>query len=60
VAARCISLTKGPGPLVRHAMHRLQSPDVMRFLGRKIITNFSGELVTSFNSSPSRWMRSSR
>jgi hypothetical protein len=38
--------------LVRHAMHHLQSPDVMRFLGRKIIANFAGELVTSFKNRP--------
>jgi hypothetical protein len=38
--------------LVRHAMHHLQSPDVMRFLGRKLIANFAGELVTSFKDRP--------
>ncbi len=34
--------------LVCHAMHHFQSPDVMRFLGRKAHGNFTGELVTSF------------
>jgi len=34
--------------LVRHAMHHFQSPDVMRFLGRKAHGNFTGELTTSF------------
>ena len=36
-----------PG-LVRHAMLHFQSPDVMRFLGRKASGNFTGEIVTSF------------
>ncbi|MDI7269257.1 MAG: hypothetical protein QME96_14805 [Myxococcota bacterium] len=34
--------------LVRHATHHFQSPDVMRFLGRKAHGNFTGEIVTSF------------
>lgn len=34
--------------LVRHAMLHFQSPDVMRFLGRKAHGNYTGELVTSF------------
>jgi len=34
--------------LVRHAMHHFQSPDVMRFLGRKASGNFLGELTSSF------------
>jgi hypothetical protein len=34
--------------LVRHAMTHFQSPDVMRFLGRKAHGNFTGELITSF------------
>lgn len=34
--------------LVRHAMHHFQSPDVMRFLGRKAHGGFTGELTTSF------------
>ena len=38
--------------LVRHAMHHFQSPDVMRFLGRKAHGNFTGELVTSFKDRP--------
>jgi len=38
--------------LVQYAMHHLQSPDVMRFLGRKILANFKGELVTSFKDRP--------
>jgi hypothetical protein len=39
-------------PLVRHAMNHFQSPDVMRFLGRKAHGNFTGELVTSFKDRP--------
>lgn len=35
-------------PLVRHAMLHFQSPDVMRFLGRKANGNFLGEIETSF------------
>jgi hypothetical protein len=38
--------------LVRHAMHHFQSPDVMRFLGRKAHGNFTGELSTSFKDRP--------
>lgn len=38
--------------LVRHAMHHFQSPDVMRFLGRKAHGNFTGELTTSFKDRP--------
>jgi hypothetical protein len=38
--------------LVRFAMYRLQSPDVMRFLGRKILGNYTGELITSFKNRP--------
>jgi hypothetical protein len=38
--------------LVRHAMHHFKSPDVMRFLGRKVHGNFTGELVTSFKDRP--------
>jgi len=38
--------------LVHHAMHHFQSPDVMRFLGRKAHGNFIGELVTSFKDRP--------
>ena len=34
--------------LVQHAMRHFQSPDVMRFLGRKAHGNFTGEIVTSF------------
>jgi hypothetical protein len=34
--------------LVRHAMLHFQSPDVMRFLGRKAHGNFLGEIETSF------------
>ncbi len=34
--------------LVRHATLHFQSPDVMRFLGRKAHSNFTGELTTSF------------
>lgn len=38
--------------LVRHAMHHFQSPDVMRFLGKKASGNFTGELTTSFKDRP--------
>lgn len=38
--------------LYRHAMLHFQSPDVMRFLGRKAHGNFTGELVTSFKDRP--------
>ena len=34
--------------LVRHAMLHFQSPDVMRFLGRKAHGNFLGDIETSF------------
>lgn len=34
--------------LVGHATQHFQSPDVMRFLGRKAHGNYAGELVTSF------------
>jgi hypothetical protein len=34
--------------LVRHAMLHFKSPDVMRFLGRKVHGNFAGEVTTSF------------
>jgi len=34
--------------LVRHAVQHFQSPDVMRFLGRKAHGNFTGEVATSF------------
>jgi len=38
--------------LVRHAMLHFQSPDVMRFLGRKEHGNFTGDLTTSFKDRP--------
>jgi hypothetical protein len=38
--------------LVRFAMHHFKSPDVMRFLGRKVHGGFTGELVTSFKDRP--------
>lgn len=38
--------------LVRHATLHFQSPDVMRFLGRKAHGNFTGELTTSFKDRP--------
>ena len=38
--------------LVRHAMHHLQSADVMRFLGKKANGHFLGELVTDFKDRP--------
>lgn len=34
--------------LVQHAMQHFKSPDVMRFLGKKLSGNFLGELTTSF------------
>jgi hypothetical protein len=52
-------LFKDPGSLaelypllVRHAMQHFKSPDVMRFLGRKLHGNFTGELTTSFKDRP--------
>jgi len=38
--------------LTRHAMLHFQSPDVMRFLGRKVHGRFLGELTTSFKNRP--------
>ena len=38
--------------LVKHAMLRFASPDVMRFLARKAPGNFTGELTTSFKDRP--------
>lgn len=38
--------------LVKHAMTHFQSPDVMRFLGRKLHPNFSGEVISSFKNRP--------
>jgi hypothetical protein len=42
------SLSQVYPDLVRHAMFHFQSPDVMRFLGRKANGNFLGEIETSF------------
>jgi hypothetical protein len=39
-------------PLVRHAMLHFHSPDVMRFLGRKVHGNFTGQVITSFKRRP--------
>jgi len=33
-------------------MLHLQSPDLMRFLGRKVHGNFTGQIVTSFKNRP--------
>jgi hypothetical protein len=38
--------------LVRHAMCHFKSPDVMRFLGKKLNGHFLGELTTSFKDRP--------
>ena len=38
--------------LVRHATQHFQSPDVLRFLGRKAHGNFTGELTGSFKCRP--------
>jgi len=38
--------------LVQHAMAHFQSPDVLRFLGRKVHGNFTGPLTTSFKDRP--------
>jgi len=38
--------------LVQHAMAHFQSPDVLRFLGRKVHGNFTGQLTTSFKNRP--------
>lgn len=48
--------------LVDHAMRHFKSPDVMRFLGKKISGNFLGELTTSFKNRPEgvrvkHWLR---
>jgi len=40
-----------PG-LVRHATEHFRSPDVLRFLGRKLRGNFTGEVTTSFKKRP--------
>lgn len=40
-----------PG-LVQHAMHHFQSPDVLRFVGKKVHQQFAGELTTSFKNRP--------
>ncbi len=52
-------LFKSPGALaavypalVQHAMQHFKSPDVMRFLGKKVNGNFQGELTTSFRNRP--------
>jgi hypothetical protein len=38
--------------LVRHAIEHFKSPDVMRFLGRKLHGSFTGELTTSLKHRP--------
>jgi hypothetical protein len=38
--------------LVRHATTHFQSPDVLRFLGRKLHGNFTGDVVSSFKRRP--------
>jgi hypothetical protein len=38
--------------LVRHATEHFKSPDVMRFLGKKLRADFTGELTTSFKERP--------
>jgi hypothetical protein len=38
--------------LVRLATHHFQSPDVMRFLGRKVHGGFAGQVVTSIKNRP--------
>ncbi|MBC8423785.1 hypothetical protein H8E07_06640 [bacterium] len=38
--------------LVKHATHHFASPDVMRFLGRKVHGGFNGELTGSFKRRP--------
>jgi hypothetical protein len=38
--------------LVRHATEHFKSPDVLRFLGRKLHGNFTGEVTTSFKDRP--------
>ena len=38
--------------LVKQATHHFASPDVMRFLGRKVHGNFTGELTGSFKRRP--------
>jgi hypothetical protein len=48
--------------LVRHAIEHFKSPDVMRFLGRKVHGNFTGEIIGSFKRRPEgvrvkHWLR---
>jgi hypothetical protein len=38
--------------LVRHATEHFKSPNVMRFLGKKLRADFTGELTTSFKERP--------
>jgi hypothetical protein len=38
--------------LVRHATLHFQSPDVLRFFGRKLHGNFTGDVITSFKQRP--------
>lgn len=38
--------------LVRHATLHFQSPDVLRFFGRKLHGNFTGDVLTSFKQRP--------
>lgn len=38
--------------LVQHAMLQFQSPDVLRFLGRRVNTRFSGEVVSDMQRRP--------
>jgi hypothetical protein len=38
--------------LVRHATLHFHSPDVLRFLGRKLHGNFTGDVITSFKHRP--------
>jgi hypothetical protein len=38
--------------LTRHALLHLQSPDILRFLGRKVSGHFRGEITSSFKDRP--------
>jgi hypothetical protein len=48
----CSSLAEIYPALVRHGITSFSSPDVMRFLGRRVRSDFSGECVSTFRDRP--------
>lgn len=48
----CAALASIYPPLVLHGITSFSSPDVMRFLGRKIRSDFQGEIVSDFKDRP--------